>query len=52
MLDNDDDGNEADNTSDVSDDDGHHHTIFDSSMSSIHINKVLTPGMMILMMLL
>ncbi|KAK7492848.1 hypothetical protein BaRGS_00015986, partial [Batillaria attramentaria] len=41
--DNDDDGNEADDTSDLTDDDSHTHVMIDSSMSSIQINRVLTP---------
>ncbi|KAK7101348.1 hypothetical protein V1264_024139 [Littorina saxatilis] len=42
-ADNDDDGNEADNTSDMTDDDTHCRAVIDSSMSSIHVNRVLTP---------
>nr|KAG5703861.1 hypothetical protein BaRGS_031495 [Batillaria attramentaria] len=37
--DNDDDGNEADDTSDLTDDDSHTHVMIDSSMSSIQINR-------------
>lgn len=43
LNENDDDGNEADNTSDMTDDDNLH-AVVDSSMSSIHINHALTPG--------
>ena len=43
-LDNEDDGNEADDTSDLSDEDGLSRAVIDSSMSSIQISRVLTPG--------